>query len=95
MQHQDSCTSLATVNFGGNSANGGGGGASFSGQAGCRASDDVIDDISLSGASVNSAMGPAAVALAAAAGDAVSVADSASSYGAAGQVGRDKGVTGV
>lgn len=89
MRRQDSSTSLATVNFGGqNSADGGA--ASFSGPSvgpgsgGCQPgviTDDVTDDISLSGASVTSGV----TARAAAGSDAASLADSASSLVSSGQ----------
>jgi hypothetical protein len=82
MQRQDSSTSLATVNIGGGTS--ADGGASFNlGRSSCQTGDDIIDDISLSGASVT--YGSAAAAAVAAA-DAASTADSASSYGT-GQVG--------
>lgn len=80
MQRQDSSTSLATVNIGVTS---GDGGASLNGRSSCQAGDDVIDDISLSGASVT--LGSAAAAAVAAA-DEASIADSVSGIGV-GQVG--------
>jgi hypothetical protein len=75
MQRQDSSTSLATVNIGVTS---GDGGTSLNDRSSFQTGDDVIDDISLSGASVT--LGSAAAAAVAAA-DAASTADSASSFG--------------
>lgn len=69
---------MSTVNIGRGSGDDGAS-FSFAGQAGGYVPDDVIDDISLSGASMT--MGSAV-----AGGDAASVADSASSMATGGQV---------
>lgn len=77
MRRQDSSTSLATVNFGGNTADSGTAASFSGGQAG---DVDVTDDISLSGASVTGTFAGGVLA-----GGAASLADSASSLAANGQ----------
>jgi len=86
MRRQDSSASLATVNFGGNTADGGIAASFSGGQAG---DVDFTDDISLSGASVTGGLAGGVLA-----GDAASLADSASSLAVNGQQVNGSGLLG-